>query len=104
MIDKDGKTLMIGECGPGQTWKMALDLEEIAKGAGVRKRVTWKDPATGTWYKEDCTPIPLPRARRIISLILKYAEPEDLEAVDRAFRTNEKLYKIWKEKLGRLKV
>ena len=99
----DGKTLTFGESSSGQSWSMTLDLEEIAREAGVRKRVTWKDPATGTWYKEDCTPIPLPRARRIINLILRYAEPEDLDAVDKAFRENEKLYKIWKEKLGGIK-
>lgn len=55
----------------GYEWKMSINLEEICKEAGKRK----KDKYTGETY----TPLKIPEAKRIIKLIEKYAEESELE-------------------------
>lgn len=97
----ENNILTIGESNFGQKWRMTLDLNVITEEAGVRKRNTWTDPKTGVRYREDFTPMPLPRARKLINLILQYAEPEELEAIGAVFRKNQRLYQIWREKLSK---
>lgn len=99
MLTEDN-ILTIGSSDFGHSWRMTLNLNVITEEAG--KRVTdpaWTDPDTGIRYRGDTyTLLPLPQARKIINLILEYANMGELERIDEIFRKNAKLYKIWKEK------
>ena len=101
MLTEDN-ILKIGSVDFNQSWSMTLDLNVIAKEAGVKKKETaWTDPKTGVRYEGyTFVMLPLPQARRIINMILQYATICELEKVDEIFRKNPKLYKIWKEKLN----
>lgn len=104
MLTEDN-ILTIGEGDFGHTWRMTFDLNVIVKEAGVIKRVpAWTDPATGVRYRGvNYVLLPLPQARRIINYILQYATSEEIDRIGEIFRKNEKLYKIWKEKLNACK-
>lgn len=79
---------------------MKIDLKNVAEAAGVYETVREVD--TGKPIRE--VKYPLAKARKLCRLILKHADPEDIEeVVPKYFKVNSKLMKIWEEEKCRLK-
>lgn len=70
-------------------WNMIIDLKAVADQAG--KRV--KDEYNGGMFVD----YPVPRAKKLLKLILEYGSEEDLQACDKYLAINQKLYSWWKE-------
>ena len=79
-------------------WEMEVDLDLIAADAGRKVKEKVKD-WDGEWIETVHVVYPLPRARKLIDLILDYGTDDDIEKADRCFGRNQKLYRIWREKL-----
>lgn len=75
--------------GDGGRWRMTVDLKELADSAGVRK----KRPG----YDEKAVSVPLPRAKRLVDLIARYAPMEETRKLDTYLRPNTKLYRYWRK-------
>lgn len=83
----------------GENFEMKIDLKNVAEAAGIYETVREVD--TGKPIRE--VKYPLAKARKLCRLILKHADPEDLEEVSRQFKVNSKLMKMWEEEKCRLK-
>lgn len=84
--------------GDVYSWvKIDFNLEQIAKDAGRRVTEIWADD-DGRPERHTYVVLPLPQARKIINAILEYGEDADIEQAEEVFRSNQKLYRIWKEK------
>lgn len=79
-------------------WEMEVDLDMIAADAGRKVKEKVKD-WDGMWTEMVHVVYPLPRARKLIDLILEHGTDDDIEKADRCFGRNQKLYRIWREKL-----
>ena len=79
-------------------WEMEVDLDLIAADAGRKVREKVKD-WDGRLIEVVHVVYPLPRARKLIDLILEHGTDDDIEKADRCFGRNQKLYRIWREKL-----
>ena len=75
------------------TWRMTIDLVTLSTLAGRRV----PDPDIYGRYIVD---YPLPRARKLIKLILEYGTDEDFRKCEDAFKINARLYKIWDKMSG----
>ena len=100
MLEND--IVEIHDCTNSGNWTMRFDLQALVNGAGVMiSHPAWTD-SDGVRYRGSReVDIPLPTAKRIIGMILQYADPEEWQVIDGIFRKNEKLYKAWREKLER---
>ena len=76
--------------GDGGRWHMIIDLKELAGSAGIRK----KRPG----YDEKVVSVPLPRAKKLVDLIARYAPMEEARKLDTYLRPNTKLYRYWRDK------
>ena len=70
-------------------WKMSINLDAIVKDTGRREKNT-------TTNKVE-TLFTISQAKKLIKLIVQYANDDELSRIDDLFRDNEKLYKIWRE-------
>lgn len=84
-------------------WKMTINLRELARSAGVRKKEpdgVYTDPRTGeteryrgAWY----TDYTMAQAKKLLKLIQTHGREEDFVKCDEYFAENAKLNKLWKE-------
>lgn len=72
-----------------ENWSMEINPEGIASTAGVIR--TEKIPG-GTYRYVD---YPLPTAKKLMKMILQYADEDAITQCDEAFVRNKKLFKIW---------
>lgn len=94
-LNQDG-ILTITEEDFGSRWAICFDLVKIAAAAGVREKKTWKNILTGrtnTGYQCD---LPLTKARKMIQFMRRYITEEEAKEIDRIFKSNAKLYNIWR--------
>lgn len=96
MLSEDN-ILTIRDFDFGNSWEMRFDLNVIVEQAGNKGKERWQDEK-GYSHTSTFTLMNLSQVRRIVKMILEYADPEDLDAVDGIFRKNEKLYRIWRAK------
>lgn len=100
----DDHIITIGDSNgfDGWSWKMTIDLKELADSAGIRKKEKdgiYTDPRTGetevykgSWY----TDYPMTRAKKLLKLIReKNYRAEDLQKVDFWMKKNPKLNAYW---------
>ena len=81
--------------GDGGRWRMTIDLKELAGSAGIRKNLVG---ANGIKFTEKVVSVPLPRAKKLVDLIARYALMEEARKLDTYLKPNRKLYKYWREK------
>lgn len=76
------------DCWQNTSWRMTIDLKELAESAGKRLR----DGYNGGSYVE----YPIPRAKKLLKLIREYGTDADFMKCDEYLKTNKKLYSYWK--------
>ena len=81
--------------GDGGRWRMIIDLKELAGSAGIRKNLVG---ANGIKFTETVVSVPLPRAKKLVDLIARYAPMEEARKLDTYLRPNTKLYRYWRDK------
>ena len=81
--------------GDGGRWHMTIDLKELAGSAGIRKNLV---KAPGQTFDEKVVSVPLPRAKKLVDLIARYAPMEEARKLDTYLRPNTKLYRYWRDK------
>lgn len=87
----DENIIRISNAGTFRTssWKMTIDLDVLVKDAGRR----CKDGYNGGTFVD----IPIPRAKKLLQLILEYGTEQDIQKVDRVIAKHEKLGPYWKK-------
>ena len=81
--------------GDGSRWRMIIDLKELAASAGIRKNLVG---ANDIKFTEKVVSVPLPRAKKLVDLIVRYAPMEEARKLDTYLRPNTKLYRYWRDK------
>ena len=81
--------------GDGGRWRMTIDLKELAASAGVQKNLVG---ANGIKFTEKVVSVPLPRAKKLVDLIARYAPMEEARKLDTYLIPNTKLYRYWRDK------
>ena len=81
----------------GGYWKVTINRYALAASAGIKKKLA---KPLGQHYDEEVVSVPLPRAKKLLKLILQYGHEKDFEACDRYLAQNAKLNKYWKELIG----
>lgn len=79
--------LSVSKPWQSHVWNMTIDLRAVANYAGQRI----KDEYDGTYYVE----YPIPKARKLMKLILDHGTTEDIRACETYFKKNKKLYDAW---------
>lgn len=91
----DDHIIKLSDADWGKHWTMTIDVKAIASFAGKRER----DLYDGTWYTE----YPIPRAKKLIKLILNHGTEEDIQVCEKYFKKNKKLYDVWCREIDRRK-
>lgn len=74
---------------------MTVDLKELAGSAGIRKE---RVKAPGQYYDEKVVSVPMPRAKKLVDLIVQYATMEQTRRLEKYLKPNAKLYKYWRDR------
>lgn len=96
------KILKLSGSGYGSSWSIYLDLEKITEAAGVKRKVSYIHTTTGRMISETVCDLPLTQARKLVQLILRYAEEDEIKQIDEIFSKNQKLYTIWGQYVKRV--
>ena len=67
-------------------WEMTVNLSQVTR---------W----TGEKGEDNCVEYPVPKASKLIDIIIKNGDPEDLAECEKYFQKNKKLYRRWKKRL-----
>ena len=87
MDDNHIVKLSVSKPWQSHVWNMTIDLRAVANYAGQRI----KDEYGGTYH----VGYPIPKARKLMKLILDHGTPEDICACYTYFKKNKKLYDAW---------